>query len=70
MAGRIMNIVDQYDALRSRRPYKSSLTHEVAVRIIVEGDGRTSPVHFDPTLRKAFMELAPVFNGIFGTLRE
>jgi putative two-component system response regulator len=68
MAGRIMNIVDQYDALRGRRPYKSSLDHEVAVRIITEGDGRTSPKHFDPHLRKAFIELVPVFKGIFETL--
>jgi putative two-component system response regulator len=68
MAGRIMNIVDQYDALRGRRPYKSSLDHEVAVKIIVEGDGRTSPEHFDPNLRKAFVELVPVFKDIFERL--
>jgi putative two-component system response regulator len=70
IAGRIMNIVDQYDALRSRRPYKSPLDHEVAVRIIVEGDGRTSPEHFDPNLRKAFIELAPAFKNIFERLQE
>jgi putative two-component system response regulator len=70
IAGRIMNIVDQYDALRGRRPYKSSLDHEVAMRIIVEGDGRTFPEHFDPNLRKAFIELAPVFKGIFETLEK
>ena len=68
MAGRIMNIVDQYDALRGRRPYKSSLAHEVAVKIIVEGDGRTSPEHFDPNLRRAFVELVPVFKDIFERL--
>jgi len=68
IAGRIMNIVDQYDALRGRRPYKSSLDHEVAVKIIVEGDGRTSPDHFDPNMRKAFIELVPVFKEIFETL--
>jgi putative two-component system response regulator len=68
MAGRIMNIVDQYDALRGRRPYKTCLDHEVAVRIITEGDGRTSPAHFDPHLREAFIELVPVFKGIFETL--
>ena len=68
MAGRIMNIVDQYDALRGRRPYKSSLDHEVAVKIIVEGDGRTSPEHFDPNLRRAFVELVPVFKDIFERL--
>ena len=68
LAGRIMNIVDQYDALRGRRPYKSSLEHDVAVKIIVEGDGRTSPEHFDPDLRKAFVELLPVFKDIFERL--
>jgi putative two-component system response regulator len=68
MAGRIMNIVDQYDALRGRRPYKPSLNHEVAVKIIVEGDGRTSPGHFDPNLRRVFLELVPVFKDIFETL--
>ncbi len=68
MVGRIMNIVDQYDALRGRRPYKSSLDHDVAVKIIVEGDGRTSPEHFDPNLRKAFVELVPVFKDIFERL--
>jgi putative two-component system response regulator len=68
IAGRIMNMVDQYDALRGRRPYKPSYDHEVAVRIIVEGDGRTSPEHFDPNLRKIFIELAPAFKEIFETL--
>ncbi len=68
LAGRIMNIVDQYDALRSRRPYKPSLDHDVAVKIIVKGDGKTSPDHFDPNLRKAFVELVPVFKDIFERL--
>jgi putative two-component system response regulator len=68
IAGRIMNIADQYDALRGRRPYKSSLEHEATVKIIMEGDGKTSPGHFDPNLREAFVELAPVFKNIFERL--
>mgnify|MGYP001819147141 CR=1 FL=1 len=38
LPSRIMNIVDQYDALRSRRPFKSSFSHQKAVEIITKGD--------------------------------
>ena len=68
--GRITIICDQYDALMSKRHYKSALEHQEVFRIITEGDGRTSPEHFDPQVLEAFKELAPTFEEIFKTHQD
>ena len=50
LQGRIMSIVDVYDALISERPYKKPFSHEESVRIIMECSG----TQFDPVLADLF----------------
>ncbi len=65
LAGMIMNVADQYEALRSARPYKPQLTHERVVEIITRGDGRTEPSHFHPRVLEAFADSTTTFAAIF-----
>jgi putative two-component system response regulator len=57
ISGRLMAVADVYDALICRRVYKEAISHEKAVKIIVEGKGS----HFDPDVVDAFMEIADEF---------
>jgi len=68
--GRIVMICDQYDALRSKRPYKQPFSHLEAFRIITEGDKRTEPEHFDPDVLKSFIEVASVFEDIYNSYQD
>lgn len=70
LASRIMNIVDQYDALRSRRPFKSSFSHQKSFEIITIGDGRTTPEDFDPAVMEGFIACASKLNEIYHTFAD
>jgi adenylate cyclase len=58
--GRLMALVDTYDALTSKRVYKSQLPHEKAVQIITEAKG----TQFDPAVVDAFLEVKEDFHQI------
>ncbi|MBU0665599.1 MAG: response regulator [Proteobacteria bacterium] len=62
---RILNLADQYDALRNKRCYKPAFDHDTTCRIILEGDGRTLPQHFDQRVLGAFKEIHGMFAEIF-----
>ncbi|MDR2401731.1 MAG: response regulator [Deferribacteraceae bacterium] len=54
LQGRIMAVVDVYDALISERPYKPPIPHENAMEIIKESSG----THFDPRIVEVFLKVA------------
>jgi len=60
LQGRIMAIVDVYDALTSDRPHRKRKTHEEAVEIIRSGSG----THFDPGIVNSFLENEGIFCSI------
>ena len=60
LEGRLMAIVDVYDALVSRRPYKEPYSHKDATAVIVEGKGS----HFDPVLVDVFLSCSDTFEAI------
>ncbi|MDI6725446.1 MAG: HD domain-containing phosphohydrolase [Smithellaceae bacterium] len=63
--GRIVSLADHYDALRNARSYKRAYSHEEVCKILLEGDHRTKPSHFDPKLLKAFKELHQKFEKMY-----
>lgn len=53
LAGRLMAIVDVFDALMSDRIYRKAFSFDEAISIIKKGIG----THFDPVIGKAFLEI-------------
>jgi putative two-component system response regulator len=58
--GRIMAVVDAYDALASKRPYKKAYTHEETVDIISANAGK----QFDPKIVDVFLEVQYKFKEV------
>jgi HD-GYP domain-containing protein (c-di-GMP phosphodiesterase class II) len=54
---RIVSVVDVYDALRSKRPYKEAFSHEKSIDILINGDERTKPEHFDKKILEKFIDI-------------
>jgi diguanylate cyclase (GGDEF)-like protein/putative nucleotidyltransferase with HDIG domain len=55
IGGRIISIVDVFDALTSDRPYRRALTLEAALSVLQEGAGK----QFDPNLVRLFEAVLP-----------
>ena len=70
LCARILTMADQYDALRQQRSYKPAFDASKTYAILTEGDGRSSPDHFDPRVLAAFKKVAPEFEAIFQDLGE
>ena len=66
LVARIMSIVDVYDALTSKRPYKEPFSHEKAMAIIASSSG----TNFDPNLVEHFMNITNVIKECLETKEE
>jgi CHASE2 domain-containing sensor protein len=60
VAGRVMAIVDVYDATVTRTLYRPTMSHDDTVSFIVRGRG----THFDPAVVDAFVHAAVVFKRV------
>ena len=60
LSARIMALCDTYDALTSKRPYKSAFAHNIAVEIIRNESGR----QFDPDIVEIFIRKQELFNEV------
>jgi response regulator RpfG family c-di-GMP phosphodiesterase len=56
--GRLMAVVDVYDAVRTRKLYTTPRSQHEAVEIIEQGRG----THFDPDVVDAFLRVSPIFD--------
>jgi response regulator RpfG family c-di-GMP phosphodiesterase len=65
-AARLVSIADVYDALRRLRPHKPAMSHQEAIRVLVN----RSPGQFDPWLMRALLACEGEFERIFSAFRD
>ena len=63
LSARIVAVADVYDALRSKRPYKESFSHQKTMKMILDH----SNTHFDATIVQAFINRQKEFESISKT---
>ncbi len=66
ISARLMTVADVYDALISKRVYKTAFSHEEAMDIMKKGRGS----HFDPDILDAFLQIADSFCAIAGKFSD
>ena len=64
LSARIVAVADVYDAMRSKRPYKSALTHTEATDFIIESAGK----HLSPDIVAAFARRVGDFQVLYSSL--
>ena len=60
VAGRVMAVIDVYDATRTRSLYRRPMSHDDAVALITAGKG----THFDPDVVDVFLRVAKEFEAV------
>lgn len=70
IAARIVAVADSYDALRMERSYKPGLSHPDAMEIMLHGDERTKPCHFDPLVLTIFHNIRESMRTVYETYRD
>ena len=62
LGARLFAVVDVFDALMSKRPYKEPLSFQEALKVLRDGAGK----HFDPDVVSTFESVASVLHGEIG----
>ncbi len=66
LSARIVSLVDVYDALRSKRPYKEGFSHQKALEIIQSERGKA----FSPEIVDIFLDIHEEFDRVFSSITD